>query len=313
MSTARILVVEDFEPFRRTVCSLVQGAGFEVVEAGDGLEAVEKARELQPDAILIDLGLPKLNGMDAARRIRSFALHSKLLFVSQETDSDVVRETFRLGGRAFVHKSRASNSLLPAIQAALAGSRFLSNGQQFNRDADDYHSHQALFYSDDAAFLEGTTRFVAESLSVADAVVVLATKSHREGLSESLRAADCDIDRAIQQGSYFSFDAAETLSAIMVDGMPDTVRFSARLNGMMESIAGQAQTQHPRVAIFGECVGLLYDEGNPDAAVRLEKVGNDLLKKHNVNILCAYPRPHSHESDHAFRNVCAEHSTVYWR
>src|SRR5580765_2622395 len=121
MPFIKILVVEDYEPFRRHIClSLQQRPEFQVSQASNGLEAVQKAKELQPDLILIDIGLPKLNGIEAAKRIRRLAPQAKLLFVSQESDSDVVQEAFRLGARGYVHKALARD-LLPAIEAVLQG------------------------------------------------------------------------------------------------------------------------------------------------------------------------------------------------
>src|SRR5271169_2638586 len=99
MSLVRILVVDDFEPWRRFVLSMLkQNPEFQVVgEASDGLEAVQRAQELQPDLILLDLGLPRLNGIETARRIRQNAPNSKILFVSQESSPEVAEEGLRLG------------------------------------------------------------------------------------------------------------------------------------------------------------------------------------------------------------------------
>jgi CheY-like chemotaxis protein len=80
----RILVVEDFEPFRRFVCATLQARPeWQVIaEASDGLQAVQKAEELKPDLILLDIGLPGLNGIEAARRIRKLSINSKIVLVS---------------------------------------------------------------------------------------------------------------------------------------------------------------------------------------------------------------------------------------
>src|SRR6516165_812864 len=123
-----ILVVEDFEPFRKFACAaLEKRPEFHVFEAADGLEAVQKAQELQPDLIFIDIGLPKLNGIEAAKRIRTLAPNAHLLFLSQESDSDIVQETFRLGASAYIHKPFALSHLLPAIDVVRWGGRFLSS------------------------------------------------------------------------------------------------------------------------------------------------------------------------------------------
>src|SRR5690349_24840235 len=93
-SSSRVLVVEDSEPFRRFICSMLgKRPELQIIgEVSDGLEAVQRGEELQPDLILLDIGLPTLNGIDAARRIRKVAPHSKLLFVSQETSTEVAQE-----------------------------------------------------------------------------------------------------------------------------------------------------------------------------------------------------------------------------
>jgi DNA-binding NarL/FixJ family response regulator len=309
----KILVVEDYEPFRRSIClSLQQRPEFHVFQASDGLEAVERARELQPDLILMDIGLPKLNGIEAAKRIRRLAPRAKLIFVSQESDSDVVQETFRLGARGYVHKALA-RELFSAIEAVVQGKRFVSSGLEFNEGADAHHRHEVQFYSDDSVFFKSTTRFIADALMAADAAIVLATNAHREGLVQRLKADGFDIDGAVQQGTYISLDAAETLSSIMVNGVPDPARFSAGLGVLLESAAKVTNTKHPRVAIFGECAGLLFAEGNSKAALCLEEIGNDLIKLHDVDILCAYPLPHGQEDDPALKSICAEHTAAYLR
>jgi len=136
MLAIKILVVEDHEPFRRLVSSVLQQSKeLQVVgEASDGLEAIQKAEDLQPDLILMDIGLPKLSGIAAAKQIRRLIPRAKLLFLTQETDAAVIRETFRAGGRGYVHKMRTASDLLPAIDAVLRGETFLSSGLEVNEN-----------------------------------------------------------------------------------------------------------------------------------------------------------------------------------
>jgi DNA-binding NarL/FixJ family response regulator len=129
MSSIRVLVVEDFAPFRQFIRStLAQRPGLQVVcEVSDGLEAVQKAEELKPELILLDLGLPTLNGFEAARHIRKLAPESKIIFVTQEFSLDVVQAGLNLGARGYVVKTRAANDLLPAVEAVLEGRHFVSD------------------------------------------------------------------------------------------------------------------------------------------------------------------------------------------
>jgi len=118
-STSRILVVDDYEPFRRFFCStLLKRADLQIVgEALDGLEAVQKAEELQPDLIVLDLGLPTLNGIEAARQIRKLSPKSKIIFVTLESSAGVAQEAFSLGALGYVIKTRAGSDLLAAVEA----------------------------------------------------------------------------------------------------------------------------------------------------------------------------------------------------
>ena len=133
MPFIRILIVEDYEPFRRFLrLALALKTEFKVFEVSDGLDAVQTAEELQPDVVLLDIGLPKLNGIEAARRIRRVAPNAKLLFVSLESSPDVIEETVRVGGHGYIHKSSAHADLVPAIEAVLAGERFVRSDLEFS-------------------------------------------------------------------------------------------------------------------------------------------------------------------------------------
>jgi len=127
-STVRVLVVEDYKPYRRFVrLVLRKRPTLEIVgEASDGVEAVRRAEELKPDLILLDIGLPSLNGIEAARQIRSVAPESKIVFLSHESSADVVREALSLGAWGYVVKATAETDLLAAIDAVLLGRHFVS-------------------------------------------------------------------------------------------------------------------------------------------------------------------------------------------
>jgi DNA-binding NarL/FixJ family response regulator len=122
-----ITIVDDFEWFRDFVCELLQERNdIRVVsQAADGLEAVRQAEELRPDLVLLDIGLPKLNGFEAARRIRTGAANPRILFVSQESQPEIVEASLQLG-EGYVHKVDIANELLPAIETVMAAKQYLS-------------------------------------------------------------------------------------------------------------------------------------------------------------------------------------------
>ena len=173
---------------------------------------------------------------------------------------------------------------------------------------------QAQFYSDDVVFRETVTHFIAAALRAGNAAFVFATKPHRDSLLQGLKAQGVDVDAAIQQGGYVSLDAADTRSTFMVNGWPDVNRFFESFRNLIQSASKAAKEEHPRVAICGEGVALLWAEGKTEAAIRLEQLGNILAGTDRVDILCAYPFSlHIQENEHAFKPVCAEHSAVYSR
>ena len=130
-ASVRILVVDDFEPWRRCLCSFLRNRpALQIIcEASDGLEAVEKSLELQPDLVLLDVGLPTLNGIEAAKQIREVSPRSRIVFLSENICPDVVREALRVGGCGYVVKSDASDDLIAALDAAIANKQFV--GRRF--------------------------------------------------------------------------------------------------------------------------------------------------------------------------------------
>jgi DNA-binding NarL/FixJ family response regulator len=129
VASIRILIVDDYEPWRRTVFAMLQEyPHWQVIcEASDGVEAVEKSKELQPDLVLLDVGLPRLNGIEAARQIYQIAPATKILFVSENLCPEVVQEALCIGARGYVVKSDAGHDLLAAVEAVIADKRFVSS------------------------------------------------------------------------------------------------------------------------------------------------------------------------------------------
>ena len=125
----RVIVVDDHEDWRRYVCSLLQNySAIQVVsEASDGLEAATLTEELQPDLIILDIGLPRMNGIEAARRIRRSAPNTKILFVSALEYEDIAEKAFQTGACGYVVKSGGESELKAGLEAVLNGKRFLSS------------------------------------------------------------------------------------------------------------------------------------------------------------------------------------------
>jgi PAS domain S-box-containing protein len=178
-----------------------------------------------------------------------------------------------------------------------------------DRDIVDDRGHVVQFYEDDGFLIDTMSRFAGGGLGAGDAVVVIATRRHREQLERQLRARGLDLATARDAGRYVPLDAAETLSQFMVGGQPDETLFDDVVGGV---IARAANGKDSRVLAFGEMVALLWADGKREAAIRLEELWNELAKRLPFSLLCAYPiRTFSRESDGIqFSAICGEHSHV---
>jgi DNA-binding NarL/FixJ family response regulator len=135
----RILLVDDHEVFRRYVSSMLkEQANVQIVgEAEDGLQAVRQAQVLQPDVILLDIGLPGINGIEAARQIGEIANKARIIFLTQECTAEVIHAAFALGAWGYITKVHAGTELLPAVDAVSRGERFTNENSHSNSHNND--------------------------------------------------------------------------------------------------------------------------------------------------------------------------------
>ena len=270
------------------------------------------------------------------RRIRKLSPGSKILFISQESSADLVREALATGARGYVVKTDAGRELLTAVDIVLRGEQFVGGrfaDQDFTGVSDAGASeghrsksvfaplqqsmeiarrHEAGFHSDDASLLDDITQFIGTALKAGNAAIVVATESHRNRLLPRLQADGLDIGTAIEQGRYIALDAADALPTFMLRGMPDSVLFLKLLGDLIATAAKAAQGEQARVAIFGEMCHLLWAQGNAEAAIQVEKLGNQLAKTYDVDILCGYSlgSVQGGMDSQIFQRICAEHSAV---
>jgi len=338
-SSIRVLVVEDYAAFRRVLVSAIQSkAEIQVIcEVADGPEAVQKARELQPELILLDIGLPRLNGIEAARQIRNLSPESKILFVSQESSPDIVQAALETGAKGYVVKADVGRELIPALDAVLRGQTYVSkslsghgltnvpdrsaihlvemrHGLETRREQglQSTRHHEVGFYSDNRSLLDGYTRFVGAVLKSGNAAIVVATELHREKLLARLQAYGLDMSATIEQGRYIALDNAETIATFMVNDLPDPVLFSKVTGNLIARTAKSVEGDHARVAACGECAPLLWERGNAEGAVRLERLWDEIARSYGVQVLCGYPQSsfQGRTEGDTFDRICAEHSSV---
>ena len=317
-----ILVVDDFEPWRRFVSStLAKQSGLQTLfEVSDGLEAVYRAEDLRPDLILLDIGLPTLNGIEAARRIRDLSPNSKILFLTEETSPDVAEAALEAGGAGYVVKSDAGRELLAAVKALSEGNRYVSArlvgrvffGAPAGHPSEAKSFHKLQVYPDDASFLDGFVSFIAGSLNAGNAIAVLATEEHRQGIFQKLETQGFDLGALVKSGGYIPLDVAEALSLFIVDGKPDPNQFRGIVSSLVETGSKAPNGATRRVFACGECAPTLWRQGKLDDALRVEELWDEVSHKFGLSTLCGYiSRGLQGEREHGiFQRICAVHSAV---
>jgi DNA-binding NarL/FixJ family response regulator len=320
----RVLLVDDHESWRRYVSAALRKLQYQVVgEAVDGLEAVQKAETLNPDLTVLDIGLPTLNGIQVARRIRAHTPDAKILFVSGHRSHDIAEAALGTGAGGYVLKADAGLELRPAIEAIMKGQRYVSAAfadSTFARVTGEPiakapRRHEVQFCPDEASLLNAYAAFTESALTAGTAVIVVSTSARRDSLRQKLQARGLNLELAIEEGRYQSLDAADALSAVMVNGWPDETRFWTCTTTLFEIAAKASKGASPRVAACGDCAPKLWREGKAAAAVRLEHLWDEFTRVHDVDVLCGYSVELSlpdHEG-RIFQQICAEHSAVHPR
>ena len=176
-------------------------------------------------------------------------------------------------------------------------------------------SHEVAFYGDDAFFVNDFARFIETALKVGNAVIVIATESHRKNLLQRLQAQGVDVATAIEQGGYIPLDVDDTLPTFMMNELPDPVRFRKVAGDLVARAAKAAKGTHRRVVACGELAPTLWAQGKAEAAVQLEYLWNEIAKKYDMATLCGYVLKsfQREQESNIYQKICAEHSAVHFQ
>jgi DNA-binding NarL/FixJ family response regulator len=333
----RILIAEDHPLFRRFLASTVQSRpGLQVVcEVSDGLAAVQKVRELEPELVLLDIGLPGQNGIEAARQIRKFSPQSKILFVTQEASADFVHAALETGAWGYVTKTDAGHELLPALEALLRGQKYMSKsvaehgftktatlapdqtetlgGFSRSEASERPRWHEVGFFSDDDALLGSFADFLAAALQNGNAGIVITPELQQIRILSRLEAYGLDMSAEIRQGRYVALDTEDALSRYMINDRPDDALFYRAADDLITKTAQAVDGERTRVVACGGCATLLWERGNVEGAIRLERLWDEIARSHRVQVLCGYQLAtfEGEKGRDTFDRICAEHSAVH--
>jgi PAS domain S-box-containing protein len=194
------------------------------------------------------------------------------------------------------------------VKAAYDAARDAAGGESISSDEGSELSHMVQFYESDEALCNVIADFVAPGLVGGEPAVVIATEPHRRALTARLGAKGIDVDGARAAERFVLLDAEETLSRFMVGTEPDPGLFESTVGPVLDRLASAHGSG--RVRAYGEMVDVLWRGGNPDAAIRLEEMWNDLQKQRSFALLCAYMTAGFYDEPGGLQRVCRSHSHV---
>lgn len=320
----RVLVVDDFEPWRRHVSStLGQNPRWQIVgEAANGPDAIAKAADLQPDLILLDVGLPAVNGIEAARRILARDPDLRILFVSEHRSWEIAEDALCSGARGYICKSDSGRELEPAMDAIVAGRRFVGERlggraveRSTHRSSPNGRRHEALYYSSDAPLLDQWASVAEDALRTSATFLLLARDSREHTLRSMLQDRGVDMVRAVRQGRYVSLSVDETLSTFMVGDRVDETRFWSSVTSVMLSAVRGSTAEPPHVIACGECAPTLCAQGKAEAAIRVERLWDEVTRTYRLDTFCGYSSDECLcvDADHVRGEIRATHTATYAR
>jgi CheY-like chemotaxis protein len=298
MRSVEVLIVDDQARFRRLLRSLIESQPEYRVcgEASDGMEAIQKVDQLHPDLVLMDINMPRMNGLEATRIIRRESPDCNVVIVSQN-DARVTRDQARSAdANGFVTKSDLIRDLLPEIgRVAMENISKLGETKESAAKGEPWcglladaapRDHIVQLYQDQQFLNRAVCRFAAAAIANGEGVILVPTIAHWDAFRPRLESEGVDVKAAEKRGQLTIVDADNLLPSFMRDGMPDTPVFL----GLAASVVSQARGEgrYPKVRWWGEMVNILWERGDVAASMNLEDLFDQLADQEDIAIFCSF-------------------------
>jgi DNA-binding NarL/FixJ family response regulator len=284
---------------------------FEVVAAvSDGRQALYAARRLDPDVVVLDVTMPEVDGFQVARELKQSGSRARIVMMTMHDSDEFVVAAIESGALGYVLKTRMHSDLVSAIDHAIAGRLFVPSLTSLRAlaPAAGPGRHAMLLGSDPRLFLDDVSRLLTAAIRRGDMAATIGTEATRNGISERVLAKGCDLAKAIDRGTYVTFDAAGALSQAMVGGRLDTDRVAAFVNDLERS---RLAVSASNLTVVGEMSALLCAGGHYEAALQMESTWDDLTRGLPFLTVCCYSvAPLNEGGPDLFPNICASHSAV---
>ena len=294
----RILIVDDHEVVRRGVRSLLSARTEWSVcgEAEDGLEAIEKAKRLQPDIVLMDITMSRMDGVQATKVIRQEVPEAKVILISQNDPSVGRMQAADADARDFVAKIDLPRDLLSTIDRVV-GQGKQKIGGRVNQDMqnepwcrllDDAapQNHIVQLYQDEKFLSRAVCRFAVSAINHGEGVILVPTSGHWNALRPRLEAEGVDVKAAQSCGQLTVIDADQLLPNFMRNSMPDGPLFLGLAGETITRARGG--DRFTKVRWWGEMVNVLWERGDVAASMGLEDLFHKLAHDRDIAIFCSF-------------------------
>jgi DNA-binding NarL/FixJ family response regulator len=304
----RVLLADDHIAFLESVSRLLAAAFDIVALAGNGRQALDLARRLRPDVVVLDVAMPELDGFQTLEQLRRDGPETRVVFLTMHRD-EFVSAAIIAGAHGYVLKSRTRLDLISAIDHALAGRLFVPSLTSLSTVAGSRHAVQ--FHANDSHFLDEVSKLVGATLRSGEQVVLVTSESTRNGVAQRLQARQLNLAMLAERGQYVAQDSALALSQVMHDGRPDKEHLAEIIHGL-DRLRLAVPNGPGRLTIFGDMTVSLCRNGDFEAALELERIWNDLTRALPFFTVCSYPIDcfENSEALNLLSNVCAAHSAV---
>jgi len=305
----RVLLVDDHRGVLNHVSSVLAETFDVAGVATDGSQALEMIRDVAPDAVVLDINMPVLDGFETMRALKKAGSQVPVVFLSMLEDKELVGEAFRCGGRGYVVKAHATRDLVSALDQVLDGRLFVPSLTSLF-ELTDAGGHAVLLHGETASFVDGVAAFVDMALRHGDATCVIGAEDVRDGITRQLRAAGWDIGGS-GHNRCLVIDNAEALSRFMRNGIPDPGLLAEIVAELDQYRRASSEGPKSRLTIFGNLAGSLAAAGNIEAALEVEKVWNSLTHDLPFLTVCGYASScFKADTPDQWAKTCAEHWAV---
>jgi DNA-binding NarL/FixJ family response regulator len=306
----RVLLADDHIPFLESVSRLLAPAFDIVAIASEGRQALDLARRLRPDVVVLDVAMPDLNGFQTLEQLRRDDSETRVVFLTMHRDDEFVAAAINAGAHGYVLKSHIHWDLTSAIDHALAGRLFVPSLTSLSTVAGSRHTVQ--FHANDSHFLDEVSQLVGATLRSGEQVVIVTSEATRIGVARRLQARQMNLAMLAERGQYVAQDSALALSQVIHEGRPDQERLAEFIHGLDQVRLAVPNGPRGRLTIVGDMTVSLCRNGDFEAVLELERIWNELTRPLPFFTVCSYPIDcfeHS-EARNQLSNVCAAHSAV---